>query len=285
VDQLFLYEGILLVVSLAAIACARWTFRLEQRRGLSRDHTMLDSGWDGAVGYASGAVAFLLGLMLFFSVSNFSTAQNVATDEAIAYAAAFDAAEALPETPREVIQRDLVCTMRATRTGSWVATSNHDLTGDENVTAWFERTTKDVNALDMSSEPSATFASEVRGAVARAGSAHQARLLSSEGELPAAVWVIIYLSIFVLIFMFAMTLFANPLLMTLALSATVLLTGAAIAALVMFAQPFSDPGIKVQPTAISGVILRLQNANPGPIWDSCPVLATYSDKSGITLSG
>ncbi len=277
-----MYEAILAAVAAAAILCAIAITRMEKRRGYGREHTMLSSGWEGAVGYASGTVAFLLGLMLFFSVTHFSDAQSVATDEAVAYATAYDASRELSPTAAPIVQRDLACLMKATRDGAWIAMRQHDATGDENVTAWLTKTYADIAALDPAT--SGNIAG-VDSAVSTVSQARQARVLSVQGELPASIWVIIYLSIFVLVLLLATILVSgNPLLMVVSLGATIVLSGTAIAALVMFGDPYSDLGVKVEPTAIRAVIVRLQNTEPAALWADCPTLATYQDKIGPTAT-
>ena len=280
--QLAVYELILILLALAALGTARLVFHMERRRGLTRHAPLLGDGWSGTVGYASAVVAFLLGLMLFFSINTFSTAQGVASDEAIAYSSAFDAAQVLPATSASTIERDLVCLMRATRSGSWHAMSLQDLTGDDNVTAWYRQTLKDVSSTSATDKGVDGTVSTIQNAVNDAGRARQQRLLSVRGELPLAIWIIIYVSIYVMLFLFALVLIDNPVLVAVSLLACTVLTGAAVAALVMFSEPFSDPGVKVQPTAISGVLVRLESDYPGPEWAECPTLAVYQDRSSIT---
>ena len=280
-EQLLIYEALLVGVAIAALLCAAGVIRWERRRGHSREHAMLLSGWEGAVGYASGTVAFLLGLMLFFSVTHFTEAQGLASKEATAYATAFDATRLLSPPAAGPLQRDLACMMQTTRDGSWESMGRHDLTGDENLTAWFVRLHADLAALDPMTHGDVATATT---AVMDLSQTRQARLLTAQSDLPAAIWVIIYLSVFVLFLLLGITLFGNPLLMTVALGATIILTGASIAALVFFADPYSDLGVTLEPTAIRAVIVRLQESNPGAIWDACPTLAAPMDMSSLTLT-
>lgn len=273
-------ELALIVVAGLAVLTAKAVFGLELRKESDRNHPLLEAGLSGTVGYAAGAVAFLLGLMLLFSVQHFSDAKATATNEAIAYAAAFDATTVLPADESRILQRDLVCLMRATKTGSWISASNLDLTGDENTQAWHQRTLKDLDNTQVANDNDKEALANVDDELTSAGKESQSRLLLAEGDLPLVIWLVIFLSIYVLCFLVALTLLPHPMLMGWSIGSMVLLTGGIFAALVMFAQPFSEPGITVQPTALSGVMLRLENSYPGQIWEPCPVLKEYVNRSG-----
>ena len=278
--NLTLSEIVLVIVALLGVLVAYLVYAWESRRESKRDLPLLDPGLGGVVQYVAGAVAFLLGLMLLFSVQHFSQAEDAATTEAVAYSAAFDISTVLPTAPSTKVQRDLVCLMRSTISGSWKSASNLDLTGDENTEAWYRRTLDAVDAAVVTGDNDKIALSKLSDELSNSAQHRQTRLLLAEGDLPLVIWIVIFLSIFALCFLVALSLITHPLFMWVSIGSTVVLTGGIIAALVMFAQPFSEPGVTVQPSSLSGVLTRLEHVYPQPsLWEPCPTLAQYVDMS------
>ena len=94
--NLTLSEIVLVIVALLGVLVAYLVYAWESRRESKRDLPLLDPGLGGVVQYVAGAVAFLLGLMLLFSVQHFSQAEDAATTEAVAYSARFSLRRQVP---------------------------------------------------------------------------------------------------------------------------------------------------------------------------------------------
>lgn len=264
--------GILILVFASGIVLALLVGRLENSRGLSdrRDGSLVADGAAGVLGFLGGAAAFLLGVLMLASVDHFNATADLASQEAIAYSAAFDATPALPEPGRQVIQRDLACLVRSVATDSWEASTKGELAGDLNTQAWFTRTLadlSDVRAVEQSGQGSID---SVEDELIDAGKFGQQRLLSGESELPAAMWGLVYLSLFMLAFISTLMMRSHMLLLSLSLCAIFLVSAGMVAVLVAFAEPFDkDTGVYISPQAIEAVAIRLTAAYPGPAWDAC----------------
>lgn len=102
----------------------------------------------------------------------------------------------------------------------------------------------------------------------------QQRLLAAGGDLPAALWILVYVSIFALTVALTLLLRPYPVLATTTLAAILVLSGAMVWTLTAFAEPFTkDDGIYISPRAMNGVMVRLQGNYPGPAWEPCEELA------------
>ena len=102
----------------------------------------------------------------------------------------------------------------------------------------------------------------------------QERLLAADSNLPAALWILVYISIFVLTLSLTLLLRPYPVLATTTLGAILILSTAMVWVLTAFAEPFSkDDGVYISPRALNAVMVRLQGTYPGPAWEPCEQLA------------
>jgi hypothetical protein len=263
--------GILAVTFGAAVALGLLVHRLEERSGRidNRDRRLVGDGMTGALSFLGGSAAFLLGVLMLTSVDHFNGTAASATAEALNYSAAFDGTAALRPADTDKLQRDLVCLMRSVATTSWAATEEGDLTGSENTHAWQARALRDADAVVPETyvqDGLSTVHSELREA-AKAG---QERLLASEANLPTALWLLVYLSLFVLIFSLTLLLRPYPTLAVATLAAIMVLSTAMVWVLTAFSGPFSKgDGVYISPRALESVMLRLQSSYPGKAWEPC----------------
>jgi hypothetical protein len=99
----------LIVAFGAAVGLGLLVHRIEVRRDLigGRDRRLVSDGMSGAVGFLGGAAAFLLGVLMLASIDHYYATRSGVDAEAVAYAAAFNAAATLPPPDQARIQRDL----------------------------------------------------------------------------------------------------------------------------------------------------------------------------------
>ncbi|MGI9188187.1 MAG: hypothetical protein ACR2J9_11855 [Gaiellales bacterium] len=270
------YEAILVVVVALAVALGIALHALGRRRAMDGDGAFVGDGISSAAGYVGGAVAFLLGLLLLFSVQHYDTAKSTAHDEAIAYSATFDASSTLDPAVRTPVQRDLVCLMRSIRDDSWNAVVGGEITGNANTLAWLAKTRETLAGAPEGSRGSELSRDTDWSEFQTAENLHQQRLLLADNELPPVVWGVIYISIFILFVMLAVLLRDNRLLLLVGVIGCFVITAAIIAALLAFADPFSEFGATIQPDALTHVMERLQVAYPGDAWKPCESLVTAS---------
>lgn len=238
----------------------------------ARDGRLVGEGMAGAVGFLGGTAAFLMGVLMLSSLSHFNATDEVVTSEALAYSAAFDATVALGEPDETKIRRDLVCLMRAVATTSWSATEAEDPTGSENTHSWRALALNDTNAVIPSTLAQENSLSTLQSELVEASKAGQRRLLAAQNDLPGPLWIVVYVSIFLLTMALTVLLRPYPALALTSLGAILLLSTAMVWTLTSFAQPFTKDGIYISPHAINAVMVRLQSAYPGPVWRPCEQL-------------
>lgn len=246
--------------------------KLEAARGMTekRDGSLVSDGASGVLGFLGGAAAFLIGVLMLASVDHFNATSDVANQEAIAYSAAFQSSVALPDAGRPTVQRDLVCLMRSVASDSWSASAKGDLAGDRNTNAWLAKTMSDLSTIELQRDAQRDPLGAVESELRDASKFGQQRLLSGESNLPAAMWALLYVSLLVLTFLMTVMLRPYPLLLTVSLGATFIVSAGMLCVLVAFAEPFdTDTGVYISPLALEAVMIRMEESQPGPAWDPC----------------
>jgi hypothetical protein len=247
----------------------------EERRGVlnERDRRLVGEGIGGAVGFLGGSAAFLLGVLMLASLSHFNDTGDVVDSEALAYSAAFDGTVALAHDDQAKIRRDLVCLMRSVATKSWSASEAEDATGSENTHAWRTRALEDTNAVVPKTLAQEDSLATVQSELLEAAKAGQHRLIAARNDLPGPLWIVVYISLFLLIVALTVLLRPHPALAITSLGAILLLSSAIVWTLTAFAQPFTKDGIYLSPHAINDVMVRLQSAYPDADWGPCAELS------------
>ena len=266
----------LFVVFAAAVAIGMLIRRHVLRRGVTGawGQNLVDVGASGSLSFLGASTAFLLGLLMLGSLNHFNSTDDMVNSEAVAYSSAFNSAAGLAPRDRTTIQRDLVCLMRSVATSSWTATQSADLTGSENTHAWRDRTARDVNAVTVGAIAQQNSLGTLQTKLTSAFEAGQNRLLAAESDLPGALWITVYISIFVLTVSLTALLLPFPEVAAVLLMSILVLSSAMVWVLTAFAQPFTtDDGVYIAPHALNAVMTRLESAFPGDAWAPCETLA------------
>jgi len=264
----------LLLVAAAAVFAGHRVHQWAERTGRTESQSVGGDGMAGVLGYTGAAVAFLLGLLLVFAVNDFTAASASATQEAVYAGSAFDSAADLPEASAREVQRDLVCLIRSTATDSWEAAASMDAMEAANTLEWRSRTLQDLAAIPKGTAEAQATVDAVRGDIVAMTNLSQERLLLAPSDLPALMWVVLAIGIFCLLFPLAFMLDRNPVLWGIGIATTVLVTGAIVAALTFFSEPYDTTGgVAVTPVALQSVEKRLQAQYPSVDWSACPDLS------------
>jgi hypothetical protein len=202
-------------------------------------------------------------------VQHYSDTATLAKEQAVSYAAAFEETAVLPPAKAVNVQRGLVCVMRTTTTDFWAAAARGDLTGDANVQAWHRQIVKDLATMEGLSALEESTRSSISSRLTDAENAGQGLLFNAKGNLPFVALLVIWVGTAVLSFLMALSLLDRPRLAVAMITSMTVLTLAVMAALTTFASPFTPIGPTVSPNALNAVMLRLEAANPGPIWAPC----------------
>jgi len=145
-------------------------------------------------------------------VDHYNETKRTVDHEAFAYSAAFDSAAGLAPDDQATIQRDLACLMRSVATNSWAATENQDLAGSENTHAWRARALSHVKGVEPKSTVQQKSLENLLSELVDASKAGQERLVAAASDLPVALWVLVYVSVFVLTFGLTALLYPYPVL-------------------------------------------------------------------------
>lgn len=266
----------LFAVFAVAVGLGLFIHRIEVHKGLidNRDRRLVGDGMNGALGFLGGSAAFLLGVLMLASIDHYNATDDIVTQEALSYSAAYDSTAGLPGQDKAKLQRDLVCLMRSVSTNSWAATQAEDLTGSENSHAWRARALEDANGVEPKTTVQENSLGNLQSELVNASKSGQERLLAADSNLPAALWILVYISIFVLTLALTLLLRPYPVLATTTLGAILVLSTAMVWVLTAFAEPFSkDDGVYISPRALNSVMVRLEGSYPGPAWEPCEQLA------------
>jgi hypothetical protein len=240
------------------------------------DHTLGADGMAGAVGFVGGAAAFLLGVLMLASLDHYNGTKAIVSNEAIAYSGAFASTDGLPDASRRTIQRDLICLMRSVSTNSWAAAEAGDLAGSDNTHAWRRRASADANATVTQTKSQEVSLDNLKSRLISASEIGQQRLLATESDLPLALWILVFASIFVLTTILTGLLAAHPsrTLAVTALAAVFVVSTTMLWTLATFDKPFTQgDGVFISPRALNAVMVRLQDTYPDADWGVCETLA------------
>ncbi len=268
----------LAVVFVAGIGSGVVIHRLHLRRAGVTDpnEPLAGDGMGGSVGFIGGAAAFQLSVLMLASLDHYNGTKTVVADEALAYSAAFDSTDALNPDDQAKMRRDLVCLMRSVATYSWAASAAEDLTGSDNTHAWRRRASADASTVETKTKAQQNSLSTLQSELINASKSGQQRLLAAEADLPLALWLLVFLSIFALTSILTSLLLAHPsrILAVTALSTVLILSTAMVWTLTMFDEPFyQGDGVYIAPRAINATMLRLEGTYPGAAWGPCELLA------------
>jgi hypothetical protein len=268
----------LAIVFAASIGIGLLLYRrqLSRPEAIDADGGIGTDGVGSAVGFVGGAAAFLLGVLMLASLDHYNATKAIVIDEAVAYSGAFESTDGLAAADQATIRRDLICLMRSVATNSWTAAEAGDLKGSDNTHAWRRRTTADVNAAATQTKAQEDSVDTVKSTLISASASGQQRLLAAESDLPLALWILVFVSIFGTTVILTALLRAHPsrTLARASLVTIVAVAGAMLWALTTFDEPFSrGDGVYISPRALNAVMVRLQGTYSEADWGPCESLA------------
>lgn len=245
---------------------------------LGHNHDPLDDtgfvadGLSATLGTVGGLLAFVLGFLVVFTLDNYTAAQDIASQEASAYSAAFEASVLLPPERGEPIQRDLACLIDSVRTEGWFYAEGDRPTADDVIESWWVQTRIDLGLLPEAGALQEYAAETVYSSLAEARSLGEQRLLMNGSSVPGIIWIIIWLSITALVTLTYVCLRNNTFILLTSISVLTVVIGVVLWALITFANPFStSDGTAVEAEDLAATLVRLQDTYPTPasIWDPC----------------
>ena len=217
------------------------------------------------LGFVSSAYGLLLGLLVVFAVGHYSDSRNQAEAESTSLVALYDALGVYPPETRQTVRHNIVCYMRSIVSDDWPSMEDGNSTEDPRALAWGDRVRDDVRNLPLDSSRESSAYGRAVGFITDASKSRQQLLFFTEPRIPTALWVVIYVGVFLLVFLIALHYTDDPRGRVIALmSLTVLLT-VVISVLAMLDRPFGV-GTLVQPSEMRQAITLLsQGTNPSTL--------------------
>lgn len=235
-----------------------------------------DGDFAAAVTVVGVSFGVLLGLLQVFATNHYRDTNSEAVSEATTLVSVFDEMSAFPSQVRTSAQHTLVCYMRSVVQQDWKAQEQggaHEapdtvVRGDRlrNLRATLPQTTR--------SEQSA-YARITQG-IGTAGTSRERLLYLSSPQIPTVLWVLVYVSTVVLMFLIVSEFRSRrKLIQHSMLAAVILLLTFEIGVLTTLDHPFG-PVARVQPDPITRALTLLKAGHPEADLSSCGPPLTYS---------
>jgi hypothetical protein len=246
--------------------------------GLGRRHGEVKSGeFVVAVSFTGIAFAFLLSLLQVFVVDHYSNARDEAQSEATEVVAMYDDLGAFPPQVAIPAQHDVVCYMRSVVARDWKAQDRGDINEAPDTVVRGDR----VRSLRTTLQPPTPAAQAAYQRfsvnVADAGTARQKLLFLAQPELPTILWVLVFVSAGVLMYLIVSEFQTRPRIIRVSvLAPVILLMTVGIGSLAALDHPFSAPA-RVEPAAMTQALALLEaGRHSEPQFGDCGPPATLT---------
>jgi hypothetical protein len=196
--------AVLIVIGVAAIAVGAMLFA--RSRAPEGSHVKDGDRASGVFGMLGAGLAILLGFVVFLAFESFDTSRSGAEDEARTLSEQFETAQFFPPSVSGTLSGQLVCYGRTVVHQEWPLMRSGDL-GDD-INPWSVALFKTVKSVEPRTASQQTAYDHWFDQVADREAARSDRTHGAEGVIPSALWVVLFLSAFVVIG-FAL-LFADP---------------------------------------------------------------------------
>jgi Protein of unknown function (DUF4239) len=221
------------------------------------------------LGFVGSAYGLLTGLLVVFAVGHYNDTRHRAEDEAASLVSLYDTVAVYP---REVVvpyRHDLICYMRSIIADEWPSMERGNSTETSRTLAFGDRIRAATRELPSASAPESSAYGRAATQVTDADQARQELLFFTQPEIPTALWVLVYVGAFLIVFLIAAHYIVNPRVRIAALGSLALLLTVVVAVLAVLDRPFGV-GVRVEPTEMRQAITLVSvGANPA-IVQPCP---------------
>ena len=164
---------------------------------IRRHHGPIDTGPTSA--FVGSAMGLLLSLVLFFALGHRSAAQSAAQAEATAYTTLFSSMAPLPGEVSDPPQHATVCVMRSIVSDEWPAMQAGDLSGVPATQEAIAGLYAAIEALPRTSPAVEPWFPTIWSSMIDRAGARDARLAQGEPQLPLAIWITLYVGVFIVV--------------------------------------------------------------------------------------
>lgn len=238
-------------VTVVAILLARL---IVSRRNLEEDEDPPD--YKVVLGFVASAYGLLLGLLVVFAVGHYNDTRSKAEDEATSLVALDNAVAVWPKATRAPYRHDLLCYMNSVVVDEWPSMEDGNSTESPQTLAWGDHLRAATRELPLDTDQERTGYGRALGFVTDAGKARQQLLFFTEPRIPTALWVVIYVGVFLMVLLISLIYTDNPQGRMTALACLILLLSVVVAVLSVLDRPFG-PGVRVPPNEMRQAIALL----------------------------
>jgi hypothetical protein len=254
------------VIAWGAIACAIALAMVVQRRR-SGEGELPD--YRVVLGFVGSAYGLLLGLLVVFAVGHYSDARHRAEDEASSLVSLFDTVAVYPREVRVRVRHDLICYMRSIVADEWPSMERGTSTEAPSTLAFGNQIRADLRQLPVANQRESSAYGRAATLITDAGQARQQLLFFTKPEIPTALWAVVYVGAFLLVFLIAIHYTDHPRGRIPALGSLMVLVTVVVAVLAMLDRPFGF-GARVQPDEMRQAIALLSVGTERAIVRPCP---------------
>jgi hypothetical protein len=212
------------------------------------------------LGFVSAAYGLLLGLLVVTAVGHFNDVRTEAQKEASSLLALYDTLNVYALDTREPVQHDLVCYMRSIVHDEWPSMGRGTKLEAPRTLRFGDQLRAQLRTLPTDGSGQASAYGRGANLVTEAGQSRQRLLFLTTPQIPAVLWVMIYVGAFLVFFLLALHYGARPGGLFVVLGSVIVLMTVVIAVLAMLDQPFSF-GVRVQPSQMQQAIQLLQRGD------------------------
>lgn len=224
------------------------------------------------VGFLFG---FLLTTLQVFATNHYSDTRSQAQSEPTSLVTMYDDLGVFPPHVSATGRRDVICYMWSVAEGDWKAQEQGDTQESRDAVVWGDRLRSFRNTLPQDSPATQAGYSRVSTDLTNADTARQELLFLAQPQIPAILWVVVFVSGGLLIFLqVSDSQSQGKIARRSMLTAVIVLMTLEVASLAVLDRPFS-PVARIQPTAMTNAIGLIEAGRTGqPTPQDCARLAT-----------
>jgi hypothetical protein len=226
-----------------------------RRRGLPEEEDPPD--YRVVLGFVASAYGLLLGLLVVFAVGHYNDTRSKAEDEATSLVALDGAVAVWPLETRRPYRRDLLCYMNSVVVNEWPSMEDGSSSESPETRTWGDHLAAATRGLPLDTDRERAAYGRAAAFLTDAGKARQQLLFFTEPRIPTALWVVIYVGVFLMVLLISLIYTDNPKGRVTALACLILLLSVVVAVLSMLDRPFG-PGVQVPPNEMRQAIDLLQ---------------------------
>lgn len=220
--------------------------------------------------FVGASYGLLLGLLVVSAMNHYSDTKREAPREASTLVALWDTLDVYPRATKDPVRHDLLCYMRAVVEDDWPAMERGSRLEDPRTLAFGDRLRAGIRDLPVGEPRQSSAYGRAAGLIADAGQSRQQLLFFTEPEVPAILWLLIYLGAFLLVFLLATHYAEHPRGRYAALGSVAALLTVIVVVLTLLDHPY-EYGARVEPDAMrDGIDLITAGHEPVGAFRPCP---------------